>query len=136
MTTEEQSGIETLSHRRILTEMAAVVLVSVIVSFTFASVSFGIGVLIGGILSLANYYWLKSSLKQIFAQALAGEKPQLLGLKYFFRYLTFAAILAFVYFTKVVPVVAVLLGLASFAAAIMVEAAIRLVTGVFIKKEI
>ncbi len=136
MTTEEQSGVETLSHQRILTEMAAVGLVSVVVSFTFASVSFGIGVLVGGILSLVNYYWLKSSLKKVFAQAAAGEKPQFLGLKYFFRYLAFAAILAIIYFTKIVPIVSVLLGLASFAAAIMVEAAIRVMTGVFIKKEI
>ena len=44
----------------------------------------------------------------------------------FIRYLTFGAVLAVIYLSKAVPMVAVLLGLASFAAAIIFEAFIRI----------
>jgi len=87
-------------------------------------------------LSLINYYWLKQSLKKVFELAVAGEKPKFLGAKYFLRYLTFGAVLTVVYLTKTVPMVAVLLGLASFALAIIVEAVIRVFAGFFIRKEI
>ena len=132
----EQSTVETLSHRRILTEMAAVIVFGAAGSFIFVSAIFGIGVLIGGSLSLVNYYWLKQSLKSIFEQAAAGEKPQFLGARYFLRYLTFAVVLAVVYLTKTVPVIAVLSGLASFALAIIIEALFRLFSSFFNTKEI
>ena len=126
-TTEEQeSTVQTLSHRRILTLMAFAALLTSIAGFIFGGIDFGIGVLIGGALSLVNYYWLKRSLKQVFDSAIAGEKPQFLAGRYILRYVTFGAVLTVVYLTKAVPVVAVLLGLASFALAIIFEAFIRL----------
>lgn len=133
---EQPSTVETLSHGRILTEMAAVIVTGAAAGFIFVSTKFGIGILIGGGLSLINYYWLKQSLKKVFAEAVAGEKPHFLAAKYFLRYLTFGAVLAVVYLTKTVPVIAVLLGLASFALAIIVEASIRLFAGFFNEKEI
>jgi hypothetical protein len=133
---EQQSTVQTLSHRRILTLMALAALLGSIGGFVFVGLSFGIGVLIGGILSLVNYYWLKRSLKTVFDMAVAGEKPQFLAGKYFLRYLTFGAVLTIVYLTKAVPVVAVLLGLASFALAIIFEAFIRLFNSFSNKKGI
>ncbi len=133
---EQPSTVETLSHRRILLLMAIVSALGAIAGFIFISVSFGVGVLIGGILSLVNYYWIKQSLKSIFDKAVSGEKPIFLGLQYFFRYLTFGAILFFLYLTKSVPIVGVLLGLASFALAIIFEAIIRLFSSFSTKKEI
>jgi hypothetical protein len=133
---EQPSTVETLSHRRILLLMAVVGALGAIAGFAFISVSFGVGVFIGGILSLVNYYWIKQSLKSIFDTALSGGKPQFLGLQYFFRYLTLGAILVFFYLTKSVPMVAVLLGLASFALAIIFEAMIRLFSSFSTKKEI
>lgn len=136
ITDEQQSTVQTLSHKRILTLMAAATVSGAIAGFVFHSVGFGIGVLIGGALSLVNYYWLKRSLKTVFDSAIAGEKPQFLAVRYFLRYATFGAILAIVYLTKAVPVVAVLLGLASFALAIIFEAIIRLFNSFSNKKEI
>ena len=126
ITEEQQSTVQTLSHKRILTLMATAALLGSIAGFVFHSAAFGIGVLIGGGLSLVNYYWLKRSLKSVFDSAAAGETSQFLAGKYFLRYAAFGAILAVVYLTKAVPVVAVLLGLASFALAIIFEAIIRL----------
>lgn len=130
---EQHETVKELSHRRILTVMAATVVLGGFASFILAPTNFGFGFLIGGILSLINYYWLKQSLRAIFANAVSGEKPKFLATKYFTRYAAFAAVLAIVYLTKWVPVVAVLLGLASFAFAIMIEAALRLFSSSFKK---
>jgi len=133
--TAEQT-IQTLSHRRILTIMAAVIVVSVLLGFIFVSSFFAVGVLIGGILSFVNYYWLKQSLKRIFDRAVMGEQPRFLATKYFLRYIVFGIILAIIYLTKTVSVAAVLLGLGSFAFAIVIEGFIRLFSGLFKKREI
>ncbi len=135
ITEEQQSTVQTLSHKRILTLMALAALLGAIAGFIFSGPSFGIGVLIGGSLSLVNYYWLKRSLKVVFDKAIAGEETQFLAGKYILRYLAFGAVLTFVYLTKTVPIVAVLLGLASFALAIIFEAIIRLFNSFSNKKE-
>ena len=133
---EQPSTVQTLSHRRILTLMALAALLGSIAGFIFDGLSFGIGVLIGGALSLVNYYWLKRSLKVVFDNiAQEGEQPQFLAGRYFLRYLTFGAVLTVVYLTKTVPIIAVLLGLASFALAIIFEAIIRLFNSFSNKKE-
>jgi hypothetical protein len=134
-TSDEQEGLQPISHARILTVMAAVTAVASVVSFFAESALFAFGVLIGGTMSVINYYWLKRSIKTLFELAAEGEKPQFLATRYFLRYLTFAAVLAVVYLTKAVPVVAVLLGLASFALAIVIEGFSRLISGLFNKKE-
>ena len=132
---EQPATVEILSHRRILTLMALAALLGAIAGFIFGGARFGIGVLIGGALSLVNYYWLKRSLKTVFDKAVAGETSQFLAGKYILRYLAFGAVLTVVYLTKTVPVVAVLLGLASFALAIIFEAIIRLFNSFSNKKE-
>jgi uncharacterized membrane protein HdeD (DUF308 family) len=131
----EQETIAQLSHKRILFIMGIVAVLGGFASFIFVSPIFGFGFLLGGILSLINYYWLKKSLKGIFDKALTGDKPQFLATRYFLRYVSFGAVLTIVYLTETVPVVAVVLGLASFALAIIIEAVIRLFSSVF-KKEV
>lgn len=133
---EQQSTVSPLSHTRIMFVMAAVSFLGMIAGTVFTTVNFGIGVFIGGILSLVNYIWLKQSLKRIFDSALNGEKSNFLALKYFLRYMLIGIFLVIVYLTKIVPIVAVLLGLASFALAIIIEAFIRLFSSVSKKKEI
>ena len=133
---EQEETIQPLSHRRIFAVMAVLIVVSAVLSFVFISANFGFGVLIGGILSLVNYYWLKQSIKRIFDKAVVGEQPRFLATKYFFRYLVFGVVLAIVYLTKTVPVESVLLGLASFAFAIIIEAFIRLFSSLSKKREI
>jgi hypothetical protein len=133
---DKQENLVPLTHRRILIVMAAVAIAGSLLGFVFVSGLFGLGVLIGGVLSFVNYYWLKRSLKKIFEQAVDGEKARFLGLRYLFRYLVLGGILLIVFLTKTVPVAAVILGLASFAIAIMIEALIRLFASFFKKKEV
>ncbi len=129
----EQQTVAALSQRRILWSMFLTAVAGSVLGFVFVSWQFGSGVLLGGILSLVNYYWLKVSLKNVFDKAVGGEKPGFLAGKYFLRYLAFGAILTIVFLTKTLPVISVLLGLASFAFAIMVEALILLFSASFKK---
>lgn len=133
---DEEQNVQPLSHQRILILMAAAIVAGCILAFIFISKAFGFGVLIGGILSFLNYYWLKQSLKSIFEKAIRdGEKPRLLAVKYFLRYVIFGVILAIVYLTHTVPVVSVIAGLSSLAFAITIEGFIRLFSSFFNKKE-
>jgi ATP synthase I chain len=129
----QEETLPPMSQRRILMAMAATTIFGGLLGFTFVSWQFGAGVLFGGSLSLVNYYWLKASLKAVFAKAVAGEKPRFLAGKYFLRYAAFGAILLIVFLTKTLPVISVLLGLASFAFAIVIEALILLFASFFKK---
>ncbi|MGI8787862.1 MAG: ATP synthase subunit I [Pyrinomonadaceae bacterium] len=133
----EQPAPSAISHRRILWTMGLVAAVGSLAGFTFVSWQFGTGVFIGGVLSFVNYYWLKLSLKRIFDNAVThGQKPRFLALRYFARYLTLGAILAIVFLTHTIPVVAVILGLSSFALAIVIEGLIRIFSTFFRSGEI
>ncbi len=132
----EQPTPTVISHRRILWTMGAVALFASLAGFIFVSWQFGLGVVLGGILSLINYYWLKISLKKIFDQAAGGLRPRFLAVRYFARYLTLGGILLIIFLTKTVPIVAVILGLGSFALAIVVEGLIRLFSTFFKSREL
>jgi len=135
--TTEQSTAPPMSNRRILWTMAMVAIAGGTASVIFISWQFGLGVIFGGFLSFVNYYWLKVSLKKVFDSAVAhGVKPRFLAVRYFSRYLTLGVILAIVFLTKTIPIIAVILGLSSFALAIMVEGFIRLFSTFFKSKEL
>ena len=124
-----------ISHRRILWTLGAVTIILAIAGIWLDSWEFGLGVVVGGVLAIVNYYWLKVSLKRVFVQiAEGGERPQFLAIRYFGRYLTLGAVLLIIFLTKSVPVLAVVLGLASFALAIVVEGLI-LIFASFFKSE-
>jgi hypothetical protein len=135
--TEEKPGATSLSHRRILWVMTIVLIVGIAVSLIFAERNFTFGLIIGGVLAFVNYYWLKLSLKNVFDKmaAAGGEKPRFLVAQYFFRYAALGAIVGVVYFTKIVPVAAVLLGLSSIAPAVVIEGLIRIFTSNSSKRE-
>jgi hypothetical protein len=131
----EQQTIAPLSHRRILWTMAIGVFIASILCAVFVSRIFGLGFAIGGVLAFFNYYWIKISLKRIFDKAIAGEKASFLGANYFLRYLAAGAVLAVVYLTGVVPIVAVLLGLCVFAFAIVIEGLLRILSPISKREE-
>jgi len=133
----EQPPPPPISHRRILWTMGLVAVAAGLAGFIYVSWQFGLGVILGGILSFGNYYWLKVSLKRLFDKALAhGDKPRFLVIRYFARYLTLAGILTVVFLTHTIPVVAVIVGLSSFALAIVIEGFIRLFSTFFKRGEL
>ncbi len=115
-----------LSHKRVLVIMAVLGVVGGIACSLFVSLQFGIGVVIGTALAFANYYWLKSSLRKIFSAAESGERPRMLAGKYFLRYVILAAVVAVIYASGLVPIVAVIIGLGGFAFAVVIEGFIRI----------
>lgn len=132
----EQETIAPLTHRRILTVMAIVAGLCGLAGFIFVSWQFGSAVLAGGVLSLVNYYWLKFSLKRVFERTEQGERPRFLAVRYTSRYLVLGGILLIVFLMKTDLVVPVILGMASFALAIVIEGFIRISASFFNKKEV
>ena len=120
LTTEEQLPPQ-VSLNRVLVIMAVIIIAGAIVGFVFGPARFGIGVLVGGIMSFANYFWQRNSTRAIFAQAANGEKPMLLSVRYILRYVLIGAVLWLILLTGAFPIVAVVLGLAAFAFAVVLE---------------
>ena len=105
--------------------MAVLGAVGAIAGAVFLSIEFGIGILIGTGLAFVNYYWLRYSLRKVFADAAEGEKPKISALRYISRYLALAAVIAAIYATGVLPIVPVILGLGAFGFAVVVDGIIR-----------
>jgi len=113
------------SHSRILVIMAVLGIAGAIAGAAIISPGFGLGILFGTGLAFVNYYWLKHSLQKVFDAAADGEKPKISAFRYILRYVTLAAIIAIVFVTDVLPVVAVILGLGAFGFAVVVDGVIR-----------
>jgi len=114
------------SHDRILVIMAVLGVLGTIGGIVFHSISFGIGILLGVALAFGNYYWLRYSLKKVFAEAAEGEKPRISAIRYILRYFTLAAVIAIVFAVGVLPVVPVILGMGGFGFAVVVDGIIRI----------
>ncbi len=130
------ANIKPLTHERVLWLMASVTVINTALGSVFKTWDFGLAVLIGGLLSFLNYFWLKYSLKKVFELSAGGKKPGIFGAQYFLRYLVFGLILVIIYLTKTVSITAVILGLAGFAFAVVIEGILRIISSVFSKREI
>jgi len=126
----EGENVKPISNTRILWLMALVTVAAGAAGIVFKSWLFGSGVLIGGVLAFLNYYWLKHSLKQVFDMATEGAKPAIFGAQYILRYLVFGLVLSVIFLTDAIPIIAVVLGLASFALAVVIEGILRIVSSV------
>jgi hypothetical protein len=109
-----------ISHRGILLIMVGLVALGSIAGFVFGGSRFGAGVLFGGVLAFANYLWLDRSTKAIFSQT-AIASTGILAAKYILRYVVIGLVLLLIYMTGALPVAAVILGLAAFAFAVVLE---------------
>jgi hypothetical protein len=123
---EQSQNIRPVSHERILVIMAALGAVGGIAGFAFSSLRFGLGILVGTGLAFVNYYWLKNSLRKIFAAAQTGERPRMLAGKYFLRYVVLAIVVAVIYAADLLSIVGLILGLGAFGFAVVIEGVIRI----------
>lgn len=114
------SNTAAISHGGILGVMAVLIGAGTLAGFAFGGTRFGFGVLFGGVLAFANYLWLDRSTKAIFTNA-GTASTGMLAAKYILRYVALGAVLLLVYLTNAVPVPAVLLGLAAFAFAVVLQ---------------
>ncbi|MEO7658001.1 MAG: ATP synthase subunit I [Pyrinomonadaceae bacterium] len=118
LTTESTATL--ISHQGIVILMLVIVALGTIAGFAFGGKGFGFGILFGGCLSLANYFWLDRSTRAIFGET-ATATTGILAVKYILRYVAIGLILLLVYWTGVMPITAVIAGLSAFAIAVVVQ---------------
>lgn len=130
--TTGMGSVREMSHKRILLLMTGISAAVMIAGFAAAGPKFGAGVIIGAMLAFVNYFWQRNTTRAIIELAVSGgEKPALPAARYIIRYLMLGAVLWFFYATSAVSVAAVILGLATFAFAIVLEGLI----GIFSRPE-
>ena len=76
----------------------------------FAPFKFSLGVLLGGFISILNYYWMERGLRGIFANTAGNVKGPVIG-KYYIRLVLTAIVLYFLIANGTVNVIGLLIGL-------------------------
>lgn len=115
--------LENSIEARVFRTMAAAVALAVIISLPFAPWRVTVGLLTGGLLSLVNHHWLRTSIAAAFNLALGqGTKPRVNLARYILRYFLVAAIVVAAYKLNIVSLPATVAGLCSFVVALFVEA--------------
>ena len=109
-----------MSHRGILIIMAVLVIVGSAAGFAARGKLFGVGVLFGGVLAFANYFWLDRVTKAMFSGD-AIYSTGILAAKYILRYAAIGLVLLAVHMTGALPIAAVIAGLAAFAFAVVIQ---------------
>jgi len=79
-------------------------------STVLKSFSFSLGILLGGLISIFNFYWLHQNLRDTFEHLMDGSKSSIL-LKYGVRLAVTAVLLYFIIAYRIADVLGLLLGL-------------------------
>ena len=122
-------------ERRLFRTMRAAVAVSVIVSLPLAPWRVTTGLLLGGVLSLFNHHWLRTSLAAVFGRAESGRRVKINAARYVLRYFVIAAVVALAYALNLVSIVAALAGLCSFVVAALAEALMQIYFAIVNREE-
>ncbi len=108
--------------QRVLNVMAGTVVLAVVISLPFANWRVTTGLLLGGVLSLLNFHWMRNSIAAAFDQATAGTRPRIRMAQYVLRYFIIGTLVYAGYKLNVVSLAATVTGLSSFVIALFVEA--------------
>ena len=122
-------------ERRIFRGMVVTVVLAVLVSVALAPWRVTTGLLLGGLLSLLNHHWLRTSVGAVFDATAAGARPKLKVWRYVLRYLVVAGAVAAAYKLDLVSLAATLAGMCSFVAAALVEGFTQLYFAVVHREE-
>ena len=128
---EEPAAVE----RRIFRGMCAAVAVAVLLSAELFPWRTTTGLLTGGLLSLLNFHWLRTSVAAMFGSAAPGARAKWRLSRYVLRYVVVAAVATAAYALDLVSLVAVLAGLCSSAAAVLIEGFMQLYFAVIRREE-
>jgi hypothetical protein len=110
------------TNRRIFRSMIVAIVLAVSASLLFAPWRISTGLLLGGLLSLVNHYWLTSSTSAAFSVLVDGQKPRLSLVQYVLRYALIGSVILLAYKFGIASVPALIAGLCSFVFALFVEA--------------
>jgi hypothetical protein len=106
---------------RIFRSMIAIVSLTVIAGAVLVPWRVTTGLALGGVLSLLNYHWLRTSIEAVLSNA-TEERPRLKLWRSIFRYFVVGAIVCAVYGLRIVSLPATIVGLCAFVPALFVEA--------------
>ena len=81
-----------------------------IASWIFAPLKFALGVLLGGFISILNYFWMERSLRRVF-EKFTGNVKGVVVFKYFSRLALTAIILYFLISSDIVNIIGLVIGL-------------------------
>ena len=113
---------DTALQSRILRGMAVSVILAVIVSASFVAWRTTAGLALGGILSLFNYHWLRSSVSGLIAANASNKTMGHSASRYVLRYAVIGLLVFGAYQFGLVSLAATLIGLCSFVVALFAEA--------------
>jgi hypothetical protein len=117
---------ETALEGRLSRSMFVAVALAVLISAPLAPWRVTTGLLLGGMLSFFNHYWLRTSIRAVFSGSTAGVSSRLVAARYVLRYVIIAMVIASAYILNLISLVATIAGMCAFVAAIMIEAALLL----------
>jgi hypothetical protein len=84
----------------------------VILSFVFVSEGFALGILFGGLISIANFYWLSRDLVNLFQRLSDTAQPRRFVMtRYFLRLFVTGLVLFFIVTQVPVSIIGLILGL-------------------------
>lgn len=110
------------TNRRIFRSMIVAVILAVGASLLLAPWRVSTGLLLGGLLSLVNHYWLITSTTAAFSVLVNGEKPRLSLIQYVLRYAVIGSAIWLAYQLGIASIPALIAGLCSFVVALFAEA--------------
>jgi ATP synthase I chain len=107
---------------RLVRAMAISVALAVIISGPLAPWRVTTGLLFGGLLSLFNFHWMRSSIASLIEGRARGIRVSASASRYVLRYIVIAAVCLVAYKLQLVSLPATIAGLCSFVVALFVEA--------------
>jgi hypothetical protein len=110
----------TAIEKRLWRFLAVSLALECVLSLILADLKFMFGIIVGGSLAMFNFYLLQNSVRGLFQ-----TQSNSFAIKFFLRYVIIGLVIWFFYFLEIVSITAVLLGLSSFAAALMLEAIVQ-----------
>jgi len=119
---EEFTGADTTALEwRIFRSMIASVAITVLAGTMLAPWRVSAGLMLGGMLSLLNYHWLRTSIAAVL-NGESGRRPRVRISRYIVRYMVIGAAVFAAYKLQMVSLPATIVGLCSFVPALLVEA--------------
>lgn len=124
--TPDYAPLENEQRLRIIT--VVLIVAGAVLAFALADLKMALGIALGGILSLFNERWLRSSTKAMIELASATGNPSVATTsKFIFRFVIIAAVIAVAMKSGYFNLLGIGLGFAAFVGATMVEAVYQLI---------
>ena len=115
-------GSNAAIETRVFFAMILTVALAVIASAILAPWRVMTGLMLGGVLSLLNYHWLRTSVAAVFNIDIAAGRPRFKASRYILRYFVIGVISFAAYKLRLVSLPATIAGLCAFVPALFVEA--------------